>query len=80
MTTALGDYHCQIEDLVVEGTKAFAKLRFSGVHRGLLLGHPATGRSVAWAGAALFTIDGDKIKSAWVLGDLQGLVLQLSAD
>jgi steroid delta-isomerase-like uncharacterized protein len=78
VTTALGDYRCEIEDVIVEDSKAFARVRFSGVHRGLLLGHPATQKRVAWAGAALFTLEGDKIKSLWVLGDLHGLVRQLS--
>jgi steroid delta-isomerase-like uncharacterized protein len=80
VATALGDYRCDIEDLVVEESKAFAKVHFSGVHRGHLLGHPATHKRVAWAGAALFTIERDRIKSAWVLGDLHGLVRQLSQD
>jgi len=78
VTTALGDYRCEIEDLVVEESKAFARVRFSGVHRGLLLGHPPTHKRVEWAGAALFTIDGDRIRRAWVLGDLHGLVRQLA--
>ena len=78
VTTALGDYRCDIEDMVVEESKAFVKVGFSGVHRGLLLGHPATHKRVAWQGAALFAIEGDKIKRAWVLGDLHGLVRQLS--
>ena len=78
VTNALGDYRCDIEDLVTEGDKAFARMRFSGVHRGPLLGFPASRRPVAWAGAALFTVQEDKIRSLWVLGDLHGLVRQLS--
>jgi hypothetical protein len=33
---------------------------------------------VAWAGAAVFTFDGDKIVDLWVLGDLHGLLQQLA--
>lgn len=71
---ALGDYRCEIVDLVVEGKKAFARMRFSGVHRGELLGHPPTGKPVEWAGAALFTFREGRIAELWVLGDLHGLL------
>jgi orotate phosphoribosyltransferase len=75
---ALGDYRCDILDLVVEGDRAFARMRFSGVHRGELLGHPATGKRVEWAGAALFTFQGGRIAELWVLGDVHGLLQELA--
>ena len=34
----LGEYRCEIQELVCEGPKAFAKMWFSGTHRGELLG------------------------------------------
>jgi predicted ester cyclase len=71
---ALGSYHCEILDLVVEGSKAFARMRFSGVHRGALLDHPPTGKRVAWLGAALFSFEGEKVAELWVLGDIYGLL------
>lgn len=77
VTGALADYRCDIEDLVVEGDKAVARMTFSGVHRAPFLGVPATGRRVAWAGAAFFTFAGGQIGDLWVLGDLHGLRQQL---
>jgi steroid delta-isomerase-like uncharacterized protein len=78
---ALGDYRCDILDLVVEGARAFARMRFSGVHRGPFLGFPATGRRVEWAGAALFTAAPDgRIADLWVLGDVARLRARLEAD
>ena len=71
---ALADFRCDILELVVEPPKAFARMRFSGIHRGDLLGHPPTGAPVEWAGAALFTFSGDRVYDLWVLGDLYGLV------
>jgi hypothetical protein len=53
---------------------------FSGIHRGLLLGQPPTGKRVSWAGAALFHARGGKLESLWVLGDLESLRRQLRAD
>ena len=77
VTSALGEYHCAIDALVVEGNRAFAKMRFSGIHRGEFLGFAPTGRRVEWAGAALFTIEDGKIRDLWVLGDVEGLRAQL---
>jgi predicted ester cyclase len=77
VTEALTDYRCTILDLVTEGERAFARMRFEGIHRAPFLGFSPTGQRVDWAGAALFTLKGDKIADLWVLGDLQGLREQL---
>ena len=69
----LGDYRCDIEELVCDGPRAFAKMWFSGVHRGELLGFPPTGDRVGWAGAALFKEHNGRLVELWVLGDLIGL-------
>jgi steroid delta-isomerase-like uncharacterized protein len=79
VTGALGDYRCDIEDLVTEGEKAVARMTFSGVHRATFLGVPATGRRVSWAGAAFFTFTGGQVGDLWVLGDLEGLRRQLES-
>ncbi len=76
---SLGDYRCEIEELVCESDRAFARMNFSGTHRGWLLGQGPTGRRVSWAGAALFHARGEKLESLWVLGDLDSLGEQLRA-
>lgn len=76
---ALGDYTCTIEDLIEQDRRAAARMRFAGLHRGELFGVPATGRSVAWAGAAFFETDGRRIIDLWVLGDVDALKRQLGA-
>lgn len=70
---ALGDYRCDIHDLVVGDHKAFAKMLFSGIHRKTFLGFEPTSLRVEWAGAALFTFKEGMISDLWVLGDLHGL-------
>lgn len=77
---ALDDYACRIEEMVVEPPRVFTKMQFHGVHRGILLGYPPTGKRVAWAGAALFTFKQDKIAKLWVLGDIKSLESQLAGD
>lgn len=79
VTGALDGFHCEIEALVVEDERAFAKMRFSGRHAGPLLGYAPSGAELSWAGAALFECAGGRIRSLWVLGDLAGLTAQLEA-
>lgn len=76
---ALGEFRCDIEDLVATGTRAAARMSFTGIHRGELFGVPATGRRVTWAGAAFFTVADGRITALWVLGDVDGLKAQLGA-
>lgn len=75
---ALAGYRCIIDDLVEGGNRAAARMTFTGVHRGDLLGVAATGRTVSWSGAAFFTIAGERIGELWVLGDRDGLRRQLA--
>ena len=72
------DFSNEVVELVCEGGRAAARLRYTGTHTGPLLGLPATGRRFAYAGAAFFTADQRWLTSAWVLGDLEGLRRQLS--
>lgn len=74
---ALGEYTCVIEELVAEGDKVFARMLFTGIHRGEFLGHAPTGQRLSWAGCALFTFRGPRIADVWVLGDLKHLEEQL---
>jgi steroid delta-isomerase-like uncharacterized protein len=76
---ALGGYRCHIEELISEEERSFARLRFSGVHRGEFLGFPPTRKEVSWTGAAVFSFREGRIATLWVLGDLHGLLQQLSA-
>lgn len=74
---ALGDYQCIIDELVSEGDKVFAKMKFTGVHRGDFLGYMLTGKQLSWAACGLFTFEGQRISDVWVLGDMKGLELQM---
>jgi predicted ester cyclase len=70
---ALADYRCTVLDCVTEGSRAFARMLFSGRHVGEFRGFPPTGATVSWTGAALFDLHGEQIRRLWVLGDLAGL-------
>ena len=75
---ALDDYHCEIHSMVVEGNKAFCRVRFTGTHNGTFLGYSPTGRRVAWLGATEFTCKDGLIFKVWELGDSKSLEEQLS--
>src|SRR5215475_5363391 len=74
----LSDYRCEIQEMIAEGHKAFARLLFSGMHRAEFFGYQPTGKRVEWVGAAVFTFAGEKISALWVLGDVHGLLQQLA--
>ena len=77
---ALANYRCDVLACVTEGNQAFARMRFSGKHVGLFLGHRPTAKFVQWEAAALFDLDGQRISRLWVLGDLAGLEAVLKAN
>ena len=68
---------CVIEDLITTEDRAAARMTFKGKHRGEFFGVAATGRQIAWAGAAFFTVHGNRITDLWVLGDIDSVKLQL---
>lgn len=74
---AIGEYQCNIDDLVCEPNKVFTRMTFTGIHKGKFMGFPPTGKRVTWLGAALFTFEGWKVTGLWVLGDLISLERQL---
>lgn len=69
----LSDYHCEILECVTDGERAFARMRFAGVHTGEFRRFAPTGLPVHWEGAALFRFAAHRIAALWVLGDLTGL-------
>jgi predicted ester cyclase len=80
VTTALADYPCDIQTLIVDQEQAAARMRFSGLHVGPFLGYHPSGRRVEWQGAAFFTARDGLLDTIWVLGDLDTLRGQLDAN
>ncbi|MDH5766528.1 MAG: ester cyclase [Gammaproteobacteria bacterium] len=74
---ALGNYRCDIQELICEDNKVFARMIFSGIHQNEFLGYLPTMKKLSWAGCAVFTFNDDRMLDIWVLGDLKGLEAQL---
>ena len=70
---ALAEYRCEILECVVEEERAFAKMRFSGIHVAMFRGFQPTGKPVSWLGAAFFRCKDGLIAELWVLGGLAEL-------
>jgi predicted ester cyclase len=77
---ALADYTCVIDDLITTENRAAARMTFRGRHRSRFFDEEPTGREIRWAGGAFFTTDGKQIVELWVLGDVDSVKQQLSAN
>ncbi len=75
--TALANYTCVIEDLVITEDRVAARMTFKGLHQASFFGVEATGREVAWVGTAFFRMRDDRISELWVLGDIDSVKQQL---
>lgn len=76
---AFPDFHNRVEEIVSEGDRSFARLTYTGTHQGELFGVAPTGKRIEYSGAALFSFRDERITSVWVLGDVHGLLRQLTA-
>jgi steroid delta-isomerase-like uncharacterized protein len=76
---ALADYRCIIDELITAGSRAAARMTFTGTHRDVFFGVPATGRVISWVGAAFFTIAHNRVTRLWVIGDVDAVKRQLGA-
>ena len=71
------DFHNTVLVTITEDDQTFARLSYTGTHRGEVFGVKPTGRAFEYAGAAVFSFDDDRITEVWVLGDIYGLLQQL---
>lgn len=75
--SAFPDFHNEIELIITENNQSFAKLKYSGTHKGEIFGFTPTNKKIEYRGTAVFTFENEKIKDVWVLGDIYGLIKQL---
>ena len=76
---ALADYTCVIDDLIVSGDRAAARMTFHGRHQGRFFDIEPTSKEIRWTGGAFFKVDGERIVELWVLGDIDSVKQQLGA-
>src|SRR5258707_15745103 len=76
---AFPDFSNEVEEIIAEEDKAFARLTYRGTYCGELFGIAPTRRLIQYSGAAVFKFRGNRIAEVWVLGDIYGLINQLEA-
>ena len=76
---AFPDLHVDMEPLIAEGDAVVEQWVASGTQSGELLGIPATGKAVEWAGVTVYRLADGKIVETWWAYDALGLMQQLGA-
>ena len=74
---AFPDLRVTVEDLIAEGDRVAARLRFRGTHLGELDGIAPTGRQVDCTGIVISRIEEGKIAEDWASFDDFGMMQQL---
>jgi predicted ester cyclase len=75
---AFPDLRMKVEDAFASGNKAVARVRFTGTHRGELMGIPATGKSVDVPVIDIMAFnDAGLVSEHWGVFDAMALMQQL---
>jgi steroid delta-isomerase-like uncharacterized protein len=77
MRAAFPDIHWAVEEMVAEGDKVVTRFTWTGTHRGIFLGIPATGKSVSVKGVVIDQLEGGKMSNSRMLMDSLGMLQQL---
>lgn len=77
LKAAFPDIHWTIHEQISEGDKVLSRFEWTGTHRGVFLGVPATDRAVRVWGMVIDRFQGQKIKDTRIIMDTLGLMMQL---
>ena len=77
MRGAFPDFHARVEELLEDGDKVIARVRFSGTHRGEFMGIPATGKRFDIAVIDIIEFRDGKGVAHWGVMDMAGMMEQL---
>jgi steroid delta-isomerase-like uncharacterized protein len=80
MQAAFPDMHWEPEDILVDGDKAVARVRFTGTNDGAFMGMPATGKGVSVEVIDIVRFSEDGLaREHWGVLDVMGMMVQLGA-
>jgi predicted ester cyclase len=74
---AFSDFHLAIDDLVVDGDKAWLRMTGTGTHDGPFMGHPPTGRRMQTDVFDVIRVQDGRIVEHWGVPDRLGTLFQL---
>ncbi|MFK4789323.1 ester cyclase [Microbacterium sp. ZW T5_56] len=78
MIEMFGDFAFVVDELLVDGDKAYARWTQHGHHVGEIDGHPPTGRPIETVGSAVYRVADGRIVEYWIQQDAAGLAAQLA--
>jgi len=79
MRAAFPDLVFSIQEQIADGEKVASRFEWTGTHRGIFLGIPATGRFVRVWGIVIDRLEQGRIKDTRIIMDALGLMIQLGA-
>lgn len=77
LRTAFPDMHWVVDEMLAEGSKVCTRFTWSGTHRGMFLGIPATGRPITVKGVVVDRLEAGKMADSRILMDSLGMMQQL---
>jgi steroid delta-isomerase-like uncharacterized protein len=77
MWRAFPDHYEMVDDMIAEGDKVVARVRWTGTHKGEFQGIAPTGRQVTLKAITIYRIVGGRIAEVWEEADVLGMMQQL---
>ncbi len=77
MFAAFPDGRHILSEVIAEGDRVVTRGIFKGIHQGILMGIPATGKQVTFSVIHIDRVEKGKIVEHWGQGDVQELMRQL---
>lgn len=77
MIEMFGNFEFTVDELLVDGDKAYARWTQRGHHVGMIDGHPPTGHPIETVGSAVYRVADGLIAEYWIQQDAAGLAAQL---
>ena len=76
----LEDIHAEVQDVIASDDLVALRLVVTAVHRGNVLGVPASGNQIRWDAVDIYRINDDgKISEQWAFEDLAAILSQAGA-
>ncbi len=76
---AFPDIHWVLDEMVAEGDKVVSRFTWTGTHRGVFFGIPATGKSISVKGVVIDHVVAGKMVDSRILMDSLSMLQQLGA-
>jgi C-1 hydroxylase len=71
------DYHATIEDIIAEGDKVWARVTYTGTHKGEYLGFPPSGKKISYNSVTIKRVVDGKMVEGWTVNDMLDFLKQL---